>query len=84
MKVEQLVDAGRNPPDGVIIHYWLPESTRPESVRLSILDAEGQEIRAYAAKRDKAAAAAETMGGRRRMRSASEPMATAQITPIPT
>src|SRR5207249_11826817 len=43
--LEQFADAGRNPPDGVIIHYWLGESIKPESGKLTISDAEGNEIR---------------------------------------
>ncbi|MCA1645290.1 MAG: hypothetical protein LC797_07415 [Chloroflexi bacterium] len=53
-KVEQFVDAGRNPPDGVVIHYWLRDAVKPESVQLSILDAAGNEIRTFSGKRDRA------------------------------
>jgi photosystem II stability/assembly factor-like uncharacterized protein len=55
--VENFVDAGRNPPEGVIIHYWLREAQQPEGVKLSILDAQGNEVRSYSAKRDKDASA---------------------------
>ncbi|MBV9895941.1 MAG: glycosyl hydrolase [Chloroflexi bacterium] len=47
---EQFLDAGRNPPDGVIIHYWLREPS--DSVRLSILDADGNEVRTFTPKRE--------------------------------
>jgi hypothetical protein len=46
-----MVDAGQNPPEGVIIHYWLNEA--PESLRLTIADAQGNEIRSFSSKRDK-------------------------------
>jgi photosystem II stability/assembly factor-like uncharacterized protein len=47
---QQLLDAGKNPPAGVIIHYWLrDEPTGP--IQLSILDAEGNEVRSYTSKR---------------------------------
>jgi hypothetical protein len=58
-KVEQFVDAGRNPPEGVIIHYWLRDSVQPESVKLCILDADGNEIRSFSGKREPTPAAAE-------------------------
>ena len=47
-------DAGKNPPEGVIIHYWLKDApTGP--VTLSILDADGAVIRAYTPKKDASA-----------------------------
>jgi hypothetical protein len=55
--IENFVDAGRNPPEGVIIHYWLRDAAKPDGVKLSILDAQGNEVRSYSAKRDKDAAA---------------------------
>jgi photosystem II stability/assembly factor-like uncharacterized protein len=58
---EQFLDAGRNPPDGVIIHYWLRD--KAESVRLCILDADGQEIRCFTNKRDKQPAATTSSEG---------------------
>jgi hypothetical protein len=46
-KTEALLDAGTNPPAGVIIHYWLKE--KPEgTVTIRILDAEGNTIRTLA------------------------------------
>jgi hypothetical protein len=51
-KLEKFLDAGQNPPDGVIVHYWLRE--KQESVKLSILDADGNEVRSYSSKRDSA------------------------------
>jgi photosystem II stability/assembly factor-like uncharacterized protein len=48
---EKFLDAGQNPPDGVIIRYWLRD--KADSVRVSILDAQGNEVRAYTSKPDK-------------------------------
>jgi len=49
-KKEQLLDAGENPPNGVIIHYWL--KTAPEGdLRLAFLDAGGREIRSFTSRR---------------------------------
>src|SRR5258708_38597524 len=50
---EKLLDAGQNPPDGVIIHYWLRDTA--DSVRLSIRDAHGNEVRSFTDKRDQKA-----------------------------
>jgi len=45
-KVNKYLDAGQNPPDGVVVHYYLKE--KPEGkVTLTFLDAEGQEIRTF-------------------------------------
>ena len=44
--VEQFVDAGENPPDGVLVHWWLPSETEDE-ITLSIHDADGNELRSY-------------------------------------
>jgi photosystem II stability/assembly factor-like uncharacterized protein len=55
---EQFLDAGRNPPDGVIIHYWLREPS--DRLRLTILDGAGNEVRSFGARRDKTAGAAES------------------------
>ena len=46
-KVRRFLDVGENPPNGAIIYYLLPQGfTGP--VKLSILDARGQEIRSWA------------------------------------
>src|SRR6185437_3601945 len=43
------LDAGKNPPAGVAVRYWLP--ARPEGdVTLTFLDAEGNEIRTFTSK----------------------------------
>ncbi|MBI3825951.1 MAG: glycosyl hydrolase [Candidatus Rokubacteria bacterium] len=45
-KKERLLDAGENPPDGVIVHYWVNE--RPaEDITLTFLDAAGRELRSF-------------------------------------
>jgi hypothetical protein len=49
--VDQFIDAGRNPPEGVILHYWLRD--KPESVGVCIVDADGNEVRSYSSKREK-------------------------------
>ncbi len=49
---EQFLDAGRNPPNGVIIHYWLRDTA--DSVQLTILDGAGNEVRSFSSKRDTA------------------------------
>jgi photosystem II stability/assembly factor-like uncharacterized protein len=49
-KVEVYLDAGQNPPDGVIITYYLREQPEGE-VTLTILDAEGNEIRSYSSEK---------------------------------
>ncbi|MBI3971935.1 MAG: glycosyl hydrolase [Chloroflexi bacterium] len=45
----QLLDAGANPPTGVVFQYFLPEEP-PGELRLDVLDAEGQSIRAFSSK----------------------------------
>ena len=41
----QFFDAGKNPPDGAIVHYWLKDS--PSSVSLTFRDADGNAIRHF-------------------------------------
>ena len=48
---EKFLDAGQNPPEGVVIHYWLRDKV--DSVRLRILDGEGKDVRSISSKRDK-------------------------------
>ena len=43
--VRKLWDAGENPPDGVLVHYYLKEA--PEELTITILDGDGQPIRSF-------------------------------------
>ena len=43
--VRRIIDGGENPPQGVLVHYTLPEGA--EEVCLTFLDADGNEIRSY-------------------------------------
>ena len=45
----RMLDAGANPPDGVVVHYLLDEATK-EDVTLTFLDSEGETIRAFSGK----------------------------------
>ena len=51
--VRKVWDAGENPPDGVLVHYYLKEA--PEEITLTILDEEGQIIRSFSSKAPEAA-----------------------------
>jgi photosystem II stability/assembly factor-like uncharacterized protein len=57
-KMERLLDAGENPPNGVIVHYWLKEVPSGE-ITLAFFDAEGREIRSFTSRRDTAPGATE-------------------------
>jgi photosystem II stability/assembly factor-like uncharacterized protein len=48
-KIDRNLDAGQNPPDGVIVVYFLKEKPEDE-IRLSFLDASGKEIRSFSSK----------------------------------
>ena len=48
-KQERKLDAGENPPSGVIVHYWLREAPAGDLV-LAFLDAAGREIRSFTSK----------------------------------
>ncbi len=54
-KEERKLDAGENPPSGVIVHYWLREVPAGDLV-LAFLDGDGREIRSFTSKRDPAPA----------------------------
>jgi photosystem II stability/assembly factor-like uncharacterized protein len=45
-KKEKPLDAGENPPNGVIVHYWLRDAPAGD-LTLSFLDADGREIRTF-------------------------------------
>ncbi len=49
-KQEKILDAGENPPNGVIVHYSL-RSAPVGDVVLTFLDAEGREIRSFTSRR---------------------------------
>jgi hypothetical protein len=46
---------GQNPPNGVIVQYWLPTANR--EVTLEFLDAQGRLVRSFTSRQDSAAAA---------------------------
>jgi hypothetical protein len=48
-KQEKKLDAGDNPPNGVIVHYWLREAAAGD-LTLAFLDADGREIRSFTSK----------------------------------
>ncbi len=48
------LDAGQNPPAGVVVIYYLKEKPEGE-VKLTFLDAEGKEIRSFVSKEEPAA-----------------------------
>jgi photosystem II stability/assembly factor-like uncharacterized protein len=51
-KVKKYLDAGQNPPDGAIIHYYLREQPQSE-VTLTFLTASGQVIRTFSSEEKK-------------------------------
>ena len=50
--VRKFLDAGQNPPQGVIITYYLKEKPS-EEITLTILDAAGQEVKTFSSKLEK-------------------------------
>ena len=54
-KQERPLDAGENPPSGVVVHYWLKEVPAGD-LTLTFLDGEGREIRSFTSRRDAAPA----------------------------
>lgn len=48
-KTQKLMDAGENPPDGVMVHYFLADAPEGE-LTLTFADASGHEIRSYSSK----------------------------------
>jgi hypothetical protein len=48
-KKERLLDAGENPPEGVIVHYYLKAEPR-DDVTLTFMDADGNVIRTFSSK----------------------------------
>jgi photosystem II stability/assembly factor-like uncharacterized protein len=56
-KAERLLDAGENPPNGVVVHYWL-KNAPADDLTLTFLGADGREIRSFTSRREPAAPAA--------------------------
>jgi photosystem II stability/assembly factor-like uncharacterized protein len=50
-KQERLLDAGENPPNGVIVHYWLREAPAGD-IALAFVDGDGRVIRSFTSRRD--------------------------------
>ncbi len=50
-KAQKLLDAGKNPPDGVVVSYYLREKPT-EAVTLTFLDANGNEIKSFTSKEE--------------------------------
>jgi DNA-binding FrmR family transcriptional regulator len=61
---ERFLDAGQNPPDGVIIHYWLRDKPE-EEVTLTILDADGNELRSFSSEGDDKPRVSKELGANR-------------------
>jgi photosystem II stability/assembly factor-like uncharacterized protein len=53
-KTERPLDAGENPPNGVVVHYWLKEAPAGD-LTLTFLDGDGREIRSFTSRRERAA-----------------------------
>ena len=56
-KLEVFVDAGKNPPDGVVVNYWLRQASDGE-VTLAFLDARGKEIKTFSSEKPRPASPA--------------------------
>jgi hypothetical protein len=77
-KIEAPLDAGENPPNGVIVHYWLKEAPRGE-LTLTFLDAGGHELRAFTSRRSAMAAHDDAAGSTPEAASSEE----VGVTPVP-
>ena len=55
---ERYLDAGKNPPEGVIVHYWLRETPK-QPLTVDILDADGGVVRSLSSKRSPVEAASD-------------------------
>jgi len=74
-KGQKLLDAGQNPPDGVVISYHLREKPAGE-VTLTFLDTEGKEIKTFTSKEadseQQAAGGKEAQAAKKKTRGAAE------------
>jgi len=59
--VRTFLDAGKNPPDGVIITYYLEQDAKDEA-KLTILDEQGKTVRGFSSKAKAGETAASTSG----------------------
>src|SRR5579885_3259291 len=70
-KVKKYIDAGQNPPDGVIVQYYLRHEPEGE-VTLSFLDADGKVIKTFSSEEKKEEVAAEEAKGEAKAKEAKE------------
>jgi hypothetical protein len=61
-KKERLLDAGENPPNGVVVHYWLKDAPAGD-VTLAFLDADGRVVRSFTSRRQPGTASTEPAAG---------------------
>ncbi len=66
------IDAGTNPPDGILLHYTLAEEPA-EPITLAFFDADGNEIRSFKSKKKDDEPAATTVSSRIHRRPARRP-----------
>ena len=66
-KQEQKLDAGENPPNGAIVHYWLREAPAGD-LALAFLDEDGREIRSFTSRPARDGAGWRAGGGAERAR----------------
>ena len=70
-KVKKYIDAGQNPPDGVIVQYYLRHEPEGE-VTLTFLDADGKVIKTFSSEEKKEEVAAEEAKGEAKAKEAKE------------
>jgi hypothetical protein len=71
-KTQVYLDAGQNPPNGLLVQYYLKEKPEGE-VTLTFLDAEGKEIKRFSSEEQKAAATGVTGASAAEGAAAGEP-----------
>ncbi len=64
-KVDRNLDAGQNPPDGVIVVYYLKEQPEGE-VKLIFMDTDGQEIKSFSSEEAQAAETGKNGNGKKK------------------